>query len=302
MKTLFKNLNLFNHPKQTLKQLLTLMTAILLLTGCRKTEGVAKVRIHVDDFEVSQEEFPQTRGNIVDCSSIKSITLAFYSTSDGSEKYKVTQVKNDATTYTTFGDFDLSLPMGSYTMVVIGYSTMDGSPFMLTSPTLASYTGEHALETFAATQAVDISSTEEVNLSATLNRIVSKLQVISTDGKTANASKLRFTISGGSKSFNPTTGLSTDDNGFINTVSISAAEGATSNSVTYLFLNSDEETVNVVLDVLNAAGESISHKVVNNVPLKRNRVTTLTGSLYSASAGTNFSVNTDWLTSHTMSF
>lgn len=301
MKNLFKNLKPVNNPKQTFKQLLTLMAAILLLTGCQKTEGVAKVRIHVDNFTVSQEEFPQTRSGIAECNAIKAVTLAFY-TPNGTEQYKVTQVKSDASTYTAFGDFDLSLPMGSYTMVVVGYSTMDGSPFTLTSPTLASYTGEHALETFAVTQAVTISSTEEVNLSATLSRVVTKLQVISSDGRTANASKLRVTLSGGSKSFNPTTGLSTDNNGFINTVNISAAEGATSTATTFLFLNSDEQNVNVVLDVLNASGESISHKVVNNVPLKRNRATILTGSLYNASAGSDFTVNTEWLTSYNMNF
>lgn len=301
MKKVFKNLKPVNHPKQTFKQILTLMAAILLLTGCRKTEGVAKVRIHVDNFTVCQEEFPQTRSSIADCSAIKAVTLAFY-TPNGTEQHKVTQVKSDASTYTTFGDFDLNLPMGSYTMVVIGYSTMDGSPFTLTSPTLASYTGEHALETFAVTQAVNISSTEEVNLSATLSRVVTKLQVISSDGRAANASKLRVTLSGGSKSFNPTTGLSTDNNGFINTVNISAAEGAASTSTTFLFLNSDEQNVDVVLDVLNASGESISHKVVNNVPLKRNRATILTGSLYNASAGSDFTVNTEWLTSYNMNF
>lgn len=301
MKKVFKNLKPVNHPKLTFKQILTLMAAILLLTGCRKTEGVAKVRIHVDNFTVCQEEFPQTRSSIADCSAIKAVTLAFY-IPNGTEQYKVTQVKSDASTYTAFGDFDLSLPMGSYTMVVIGYSTMDGSPFTLTSPTLASYTGEHALETFAVTQAVNISSTEEVSLSATLSRVVTKLQVISSDGKTANASKLRITLSGGSKSFNPTTGLSSDNNGFINTVNISAAEGAASTSTTFLFLNSDEQNVDVVLDVLNANGESISHKVVNNVPLKRNRATILTGSLYNASAGSDFTVNTEWLTSYNMNF
>jgi hypothetical protein len=301
MKNSFKNLTSVNHPKQTFKQILTLLAAVLLLTGCRKTEGVAKVRIHVDNFTVSQEELPQARSGIADCNTIKAVTLAFY-TPDGTEQYKVTQVKSDASTYTTFGDFNLSLPMGSYTMVVLGYSTMEGSPFTLTSPTLASYTGEHALETFAATQAVNISSTEEVNLSATLSRIVSKLQVYSSDGRTANASKLRVTLSGGSKSFNPTTGLATDNNGFINTVNISAAEGSVSNSITFLFLNSDEQTVDVVLDVLNASGESISHKEVDNVPLKRNRATILTGSLYNASAGSDFTVNTEWLTSHNMSF
>lgn len=149
---------------------------------------------------------------------------------------------------------------------------------------------------------MNISTTEDVNLSATLNRIVSKLQVISSDGKTANATNVRMTLSGGSKSFNPTTGLATDNNGFINTVNITTAVGTTSTATTFLFLNSDEQNVNVVLDVLNASGESISHKVVNNVPLKRNRATILTGSLYNASAGSDFTVNTEWLTSYNMNF
>lgn len=277
----------------------------MLFTGCCKEQipevGYAKVKVHVDDFAFTQEEIP-VKGTIAECASIKKVTLAFYNTADGSEQYKVTQVKSDATTYTTFGDFDLSLPMGSYTMVIIGYSTIDGSPFTLTSPTLASYTGEHALETFAATQAVNISTTEDVNLSATLNRIVSKLNVVSTDGKTANATNVRMTLSGGSMSFNPTTGLALTNTGFTNTVGISTNVGAASTSGSYLFLYTDEQTMDITIDVLDASGNSISHKVVNDVPMKRNRKTVLTGSLYSAGSNSGFSVNTTWLTEHTMSF
>lgn len=151
------------------------------------------------------------------------------------------------------------------------------------------------METFAATQAVSITNTEAVELSATLDRIICKLQVISTDGKTANASKLQMTLSGGSRSFSPTTGLATDNNGLVNTVNIGAAVGAHSTSTTFLFLATDEQTMTVTIDVLDSSEESISHKVVTNVPLQRNRVTKLTGSLYSAGGSTNFTVETDWL-------
>ncbi|MBO7082349.1 MAG: hypothetical protein J6W30_00705 [Bacteroidales bacterium] len=58
----------------------------------------------------------------------------------------------------------------------------------------------------------------------------------------------------------------------------------------------------VTIDVLDGNGESISHKVVNNVPLQRNRITTLTGSIYSAGAGTDFTVNTNWLSETEMPF
>jgi hypothetical protein len=180
-------------------------------------------------------------------------------------------------------------------MVVLGYGTIEGCELVLTSPIAATFTGGHASETFAATQTVNVVTTDDVNISATLNRIVSKLQVISTDGKTANASRMQMTFSGGSRSFSPTTGLATDNSGIVNTVNIGAAVGAHSTSTTYLFLATDEQTMTVTIDVLDSSEESISHKVVTNVPLQRNRCTKLTGSVYTAGGSTNFTVSTDWL-------
>ena len=280
-----------------MKKLILCLAVALLAFSCTKNQGqLVPVSVQVDAFEISQGEIRGMKAiPIDDYSGIKNVTLAFYN-ADGTEQYKTTQLKNDSNTYTTFGEFSLNLPMGSYTMVVIGYSTLDDSPFTLTNSTSASYTGDHALETFVATQAVSITNTNAVTLSATLDRIVSKLQIISTDGKTVNASNVRMTLTGGSRSFNPTTGLATDNNGFNNTVGISAALGATSTSTTYLFLATDEETtMDITIDVLDSDGTSISHKFVQNVPFLRNRVTKLTGALYSAGIGTNFQVNTTWL-------
>ena len=283
-----------------MKKLFLVMAAGLLLASCSKKEGLtsvqpqgsANVNVHVDEFSISVDTIPN-RDEIP--TVVKAITLAFYNTDDGTEQYKQTQFKNDASTYTTFGEFNLSLPMGSYTMVVLGYGTIEGCELVLTSPIAATFTGGHASETFAATQTVNVVTTDDVNISATLHRIVSKLQVISTDGKTANASRMQMTFSGGSRSFSPTTGLATDNSGIVNTVNIGAAVGAHSTSTTYLFLATDEQTMTVTLDVLDSSEESISHKVVTNVPLQRNRCTKLTGSVYTAGGSTNFTVSTDWL-------
>ena len=283
-----------------MKKLFLVMAAGLLLASCSKKEGLtpvqpqgsANVNVHVDEFSISVDTIPN-RDEIP--TVVKAITLAFYNTDDGIEQYKVTQVRSDNTPSETFGEFNLSLPMGSYTMVVLGYGTLEGCEMVLTSPVSATFTGGHALETFAATQTVDVVTTDDVDISATLNRIVSKLQVVSTDGKTSNASRMQMTLSGGSRSFSPTTGLATDNNGFVNSVNIGAAVGAHSTSTTFLFLATDEQTMTVTIDVLDSSEESISHKVVTNVPLQRNRVTKLTGSLYSAGGSTNFTVSTDWL-------
>lgn len=275
--------------------------AVLLLAGCCKdkdnTTGSAKVKVHVDNFAISQEDIGfKSASDVADYSGVKAITLAFY-TSTGDEQYKVTQMRANAVNYTTFGDFDLSLPMGSYTMVVIGYGLNEGEPAItLTSPTSATFGDYPARETFVATQAVNITNTNAVELTATLNRVVAKLKVLSTDGRTANANSVRITTSGGSKAFNPSTGLATINTGFSNTVNITTtAVGSVAGPVSYLFLSTDEQTVNVTIDVLDENNQTISHKVVNNVPLQRNRMTKLVGSIFTASGDGSFQVETEWL-------
>lgn len=112
-------------------------------------QAQAPVTVSVSGFAVGQEEFPDasggtTRGTtrataVSDYTSVKFLTLAFYK-SDGTEQFKVTQNRDDATTFTTFGEFSTSLPLGSYTMVVLGYVLYDDDALTLTSPTQAEYT------------------------------------------------------------------------------------------------------------------------------------------------------------------
>jgi hypothetical protein len=142
-----------------------------------------------------------------------------------------------------------------------------------------------------------------VDISATLNRIVSMLTVISTDGKTADVSNVRMTFSAGGKDFNPTTGFAIANTGFANTVGNSAAVGATSTSSTMFFLNSDEQNIDVTIETLDAGGNTLFSKTVTNVPFKCNRVTKLTGAMYTneALSGT-FQVETAWLDEYNANF
>ena len=233
--------------------------------------AVVPVKVHVDDFAVSLEDEPRgdTRAadNVANYTGINGITLAFYK-GDGSEAYKSEQQQGNP----GFGEFSLSLPMGSYTMVVVAYKTAEGSPFVLTSPTVAAYTGERAYDTFATTQAVNITN-------------------------------VRMTRSAGGKSFNPTTGEATVNTGLVNTVNISAKEGSTSTSSTYLFLLTDEQKMNVTIEALDAEGNALFSKTVNDVPFKRNRMTKLIGNIYTNNAlSGGFQIETTWLTDHVGTF
>ena len=293
-----------------MKKLVFMLAVSLLVVSCSKKEGLTAVqpseltpvRVSVNDFSISVDTIPSKGDPISDYTGVKAITLAFYTTG-GTEQYKVTQLRADASTYETFGEFSCSLPMGSYTMVVLGYGLNEGEPAItLTSPTSATFGDYPARETFVATQAVSITSTTAVEISATLSRIVAKVKVHSTDGCTTNAVSVKMTFSAGGKAFNPTSGLATTNAGFSNVLPIQSSMGNSTNSISYLFLATDEQSMTVTIDVLDADGESISHKVVNNVPLQRNRLTTLTGSLYNANSSSSFEVETDWLEEYNITF
>ena len=88
---------------------------------------------------------------------------------------------------------------------------------------------------------MNINSTEAVDISATLGRIVAKVNITSTDNRPAIVAAIRATFSAGGKAFNPTTGLSTVNSGFRNTVVLQNAPGGTSGIVSYLFLVTIDE-------------------------------------------------------------
>lgn len=212
----------------------------------------APVNVHLSGFSYIQDDLPDTKAQaLTQYNGVKVLTLAFYD-SDGTEIFKSTQERQTAQ---NFGTFSTSLPLGSYTMVALGYVLWDDDALTLTSPTEAKYT----------------------------------------DGKTANVNKVRMTFSAGGKAFNPSTGLATVNTGSVSTVGVSATAGNPSTSTGYVFLQTDEQSMNVTIETLDANGDPIYSQTVNNVPFKRNRRTILTGALYSASASaSSFQLNTTW--------
>ena len=230
---------------------------------------------------------------------LKAMTLAFYS-ADGSEVSKITQEKGSAE---NFGDFSLTLPLGSYTMVVIGRDVLEGDAFSLTSATAAGYTSERVRETFCAKQSVAITSSAAVNLDVTLNRIVAQLTIQSTDGRPEGASKIRTTYSGGGKMFSPSTGLAIEDTGFSVVNTPKSAVGAAIGVKNFAFLASNEQVMDITLEVLDSADNVLITKEVKDVPLVRNKKTTLSGALFTPTAvAIGVRVEEDWLPEETITF
>lgn len=270
-------------------------------------QTVAPVTVRVDDFSVTQEEIPSGGGmtrsveEVADYASVKAMTLAFYS--EGKEVYKQTQLKDDHTTYITFGEFSCNLPVGSYTMVVVGRDHYNDDVFVLTSPTEAGYTSERPRETFTKTQTVTIASATPVNFNVTLDRVNAQVQIISTDTRPEEAKTIKTTYSKGSKGFSPTSGLATDDNGFSVSINPNGAAGKAINLASNLFLSTDQETMTITIQTLDADGHVLVTKVVPNVPLQRNCKTVLTGTVFTGGSGSGaFRLETSWLTDISVDF
>lgn len=269
----------------------------------------APVSVQVSDFSMSVNEFPNPSGtrapeSPASYANVKALTLAFYA-SDGTEMYSATQLKSDNTTFTTFGQFSCELPVGSYTLVVVGRDVFDGDVFTLTSATVAAYTSEWPRETFAGTQNVTVTSANPLNLSITLNRINTNLTISSTDLLPVGVTKLRTTYSAGCKGFNPSTGLATNTSGFSVTNNIPESRvGKTVSIANNAFLGTDDQTMDITLEALDAENNVLCTKIVENVPLKRNRKTTLQGHVFTPSTASQaaFTLETGWIDGNTVSF
>ena len=288
--------------------------ALLAAASCTKvTDEVvsnqnetAPVTVRVSGFSIAQDEIPTTRGTEALDSYLGggAITLTFYDAA-GTEVYKTTQVKGDGT-YTTFGEFTANLPVGNYTMVAVARAYYDGDAFTLTSPTEAAYTSERPRETFSKVQSVTVTSASALDINVTLNRITAMLTIQSTDNRPAGIARIRTTYAKGSKAFNPTTGLATSDAGFSQTNTPSAPVGTTIMVSSCPFLTSAddaEEKIDITIEVLDASDNVLFTKTVNNVPLRRNRQTTLRGAIFTAStSAAAFQLETDWLEGKTVDF
>lgn len=277
-----------------MKRLLPLLAALLLVSGCKKDNIVILTPVHVSlgDFEVINGDQTTAKDEpLATYSGVKAVTLAFYN-SAGVLAYSSTQLRADSTTFATFGEFDLALAMGSYTMEVFAYGS--DYPLTLNGMTEAAYTVDKVRETFVATQAVNIASTSPVNINATLNRVNSRLRVESTDLQPVSIDSIRITYSAGGKSFNPLTGFATVNSGLVNSIKSAAGENIHTNANSYIFLNANEQYVDITIDAIDTSSAVVFHKEIINVPLRRNAVTTLQGSMYSTSAASLFTLHTDY--------
>ena len=131
---------------------------------------------------------------------------------------------------------------------------------------------------------------ERSEITVVPERIVSLCRFVLKDDYPADVKKIRFYYTGGSGAFDATTGL-----GCVNSkqsLMFDVTDGRKQFDL-YTFLHDTEGTIHLTVTAYGA-DDLVLYEREFDVPMKRNRVTSMTGSFFTGSISLSIAIDTDW--------
>ena len=240
------------------------------------------------DFVMSQ--FPAlTRGELTaDGKQLTDLWVLDYM--DGSlAQAAIHQVSTDA----DFGTPTLNLTVGDHHIYFV--ASRGQNPTLSTDAHTLSFT--RVLDTFYKDLSLNVTATSSGNRAVTLERCVTKLTIVFEDAIPEGAATLNFTPASWYYALDYLTGnpaAATASQTI--TVNIPASNIGQSGIVASIwgFSSTPEWTTDIALNCKTSADAVLGQATISDVPLKRNRVTTYRGPLFSASDLTSVSLSTEW--------
>ena len=200
----------------------------------------------------------------------------------GDEKVKSLAQKQGDADYGTAG---FSLPEGSYTLFVVAHNS--GGTCTFTSRDKITFKDNLVTDTYLYSGDLQVTrETQTIDLE--LHRVVAMFRLVLTDEVPAEVSQLKFYYTGGSSTLSGDTGY-----GSVNsrqTVKLDVATGQRQFEV-YTFPHAETGELKMVISALDANGEVLRERTLENVPVTRNRITRYTGQFFSGSTGQTGSVS-----------
>lgn len=288
------------------------------MTSCSIKEDVSgcpKQQVFVDlrAFDFSMGSFAT---KAVEASeAVSQIAFKAFDAS-GAEAYSVSQSSGDS----GFGSLEFQLAPGSYTFVAVGNKLSTNVPegAMVSISSVTSATLPEALPTdvFSLTKEVTIEPRTAFTTAMTLPRVMSQFKLATIDKLPSNVASIELignskapagsgsSASGASgASFDPSDGRLLTDQRWTKTANVSASAGKQQVTISLnMLLTSDEQSIDVIANAYDASGNLITTISLNDVPMKRNRVTTARGTLFNAGGSSSFSFENTWLDPYEMAF
>ena len=271
---------------------LILLTSTLLLFSCEApyvgepiVEGEEDVNdvnivLQVTGFQVipfdngtSASWTPSTRADQPITDLCSRLTLVVY---EGATKMRqVAPKKGD----TGFGTASFALPQGTYTFAIIGYSG-DGT-CTVSSLDKISFKDNLVTDTFLYCEELEVSD-QKTTHDVELQRVVAKIHFTLTDTAIPNdVRQLKFYYTGGSSTLSALSSY-----GSVNSKQTVKLDVTAEQREFDLYTIPHDETgsLKITVTALDATGNTIKERVFEGVPVRRNAITTYTGTFFSGSA------------------
>lgn len=161
---------------------------------------------------------------------------------------------------------------------------------------------EEMKECFYSSKEFEVVVGTDFNETITLDRIISKIEIVPRDEVPEKVKSYQITASGIYNSFDILNGYAKETTvPFSRTVSFStedyaAAQGPSHHIFTFVPKTEPGTISNISLKALDESGDLLREKTITDAPIYVNRTTRYTGTLYNVSSDASFvfEVNTDW--------
>ena len=255
------------------------LNMVLCLFSCEKPMipdvSKAEANLVVTVWQMNIETFPtgKTRTEISDLCS--RLNYAIYDMS-GKRIRQVNQQSGDE----EYGTAYFKLPAGKYQVVVVGHSS-NGNPTM-TNPAKIQFKNDQGFtDTFLNNDSVTLDDDSRITLNTNPHRIVSLCRFVVSDPIPNDVARMRFQYKGGSGAFDASTGLGSVNSTQTEFFPVEAGRDSTTFDL-YTFLHDQEGTIHLQASAYDA-NDNVLNEREFDVPLKRRKVTKLTGPYFTSS-------------------
>ena len=291
-------MNMIQLISKCMKQFRLLCCCLIaaIMVSCEKP-----IQGHEDDGNVRLTFAPSvqdvtTRGTVTVGDFFQKMNIQLFDASGNKVFDKVrTQTRDDD----DFGVMSLQLKPGAYTVISVGHSSTVSANIKSTE--MVQFTasdGEKLTDTFCYFGQVTVGD-EPAEYTLTMHRVDAMFRLVMTDEEVPpTVAKIKLDYSGGSANFNPTTFEGCTKSSQSETRTVSPSKQYVAFTFPYMATSCN---LRMTITALTEDGTAIHSRVLEDVPVTRNRITTYTGQYFVGDGpwtvtqtDFGFTVNADW--------
>lgn len=174
-----------------------------------------------------------------------------------------------------FGTININLDKGTYRVVVIAHNGKGNCT--ISSPEKIKFYKNKMTDTFLYYGTLEVNEDEETKQEINLSRVVAMIRIHTNNDIPANVKQLKFYYTGGSSTLNATSALGCVNSRQTENLSITAGQ---KDYEIYTFPREDSQTVKLTVTALDQVGTEITSKVIEDIPVNKNHITTYSGNLF----------------------